>query len=64
MGLLKASCPFCGHGNEIDLDFYSSNQDHMIGLHDVCDHCNKIYGFDVELKYLTHTYDAKLNYPN
>lgn len=55
--LAKVSCFNCGHANEIDLAAYGV--DSHIGLYDKCDHCEKIYAFDVELIFKSVSYDAK-----
>ena len=60
---VKVSCPFCGHANIIDLELYGNRDGpgDLIGLYDICEHCERVYAFDVELNYLTVSFDPKLS---
>jgi len=55
---IKVSCFHCGHGNELDLSLYGQGVSHIC-LYDKCDHCKKIYAFDVEACFKTVSFDAK-----
>ena len=55
---LKVSCPFCGHANQIDPSAYNGVQE-LINLYDQCEHCRRVYGFDIEINYLTTSFDPK-----
>lgn len=53
----KVSCYFCDYSNELDLSRYGPGN--HIGLHDKCDECGEVYGFDVELEIQTTSFDPK-----
>ena len=58
MSSCKVSCPYCGHGNIIDLELYFGE---LINLFDLCNHCSKEYGFDIERVYKSHSFPTKLS---
>ena len=62
MEKFKVSCPFCRHANELDKDMYNSK--HLINLYEICEKCERVYGFDVEIKYHTFAFDPKIEVPD
>lgn len=50
---LPTQCPNCEEINEIDLSQYPTQR---LGLFDICDYCEKAYGFDVEMTEVAISY--------
>lgn len=51
---VTAQCPNCEELNEINLNKYPVGQ--RLGLFDVCDTCERVYGFDVEMTMIAISY--------
>lgn len=49
-------CPYCGHGNELNLDDYSEYLQAEMVLKDKCELCGNPYSFDIEINVLTHSF--------
>lgn len=53
---VKVSCWQCGHGNWVNLDKYAPEHEY-IGLYSICMNCDQVYKFDVEIKYLSRSFN-------
>ena len=51
----KVSCCFCGSANFVSFDL----QPNMVNFKAECERCGKKFCYDVELKFITQTFDPK-----
>ncbi len=57
MSCASVTCFFCGKVNRVEIGNYTRDTD----LRYMCDNCGKVTGFDVEMQYVTVSFDPKFS---